>query len=194
MTLPASGSPLSFSQIATEWGKNPAFAVSLDTYHKGAEGAGPVTNLDIAPNVPSTPGTQINVSDFYSATHRGVMTVAGSISGQGTGIGTYTGSAYLHPDGTITGTLYSGTANWYTLTTGGIGNSYWVKFTVTGGSAYNAGLIPGTLYQLNVDRGVQYSATAGNTKAGNVGISIYSDSGGTVLVGSGGFSASLDNT
>jgi len=78
----------------------------------------------------------------------------------------------------------TGSANWATPTTAGIGSSYWVKITRTSGS-YPSGMTSGTIYSISTaPTAYLYSAYSGaNYSAGNV--DIYSDSGGATRVGGG---------
>lgn len=95
-----------------------------------------------------------------------------------------TGTVQLNTSGTITGTNESGDTAWYLPTGGTPGNSYWVKFTKNSGDAWNAGLTAGTVYALSSARALTWSVSGG-LKSANVTASIYSDSGGTNLVGTG---------
>jgi hypothetical protein len=80
----------------------------------------------------------------------------------------------------------TGSANWATPTTAGIGSNYWVKITRTSGS-YPSGMTSGTLYQIVAapysPTAYLYSASGAVQSAGNV--DIYSDSGGATRVGGG---------
>lgn len=80
-------------------------------------------------------------------------------------------------------TQSTGSANWATPTTAGIGSSYWVKITRTSGSPFST-LSSGVIYSLSTVRTITlYSASGPLQSAGNV--DIYSDSGGTTRVGGG---------
>lgn len=63
----------------------------------------------------------------------------------------------------------------------GVGAGYWIKFTLSSGDAWTAGLVAGTLYQLNSNRSIGWN-TSNGIKQAIVTASIYSDSGGTNLV------------
>lgn len=81
----------------------------------------------------------------------------------------------------------SGSTDWATPTTAGIGNSYWIKLTKTSGNTI-LGMTSGTIYALSTNRTV-YITTSGGFSSGT--IDIYSDSGGTTRVGGGTFSLQL---
>ena len=86
---------------------------------------------------------------------------------------------------TYVGNQCSGPTLWYAPATTGIGAGYWVKLTLTSGSAWDTGLVSGTLYQLTSTRSFTWTATASTSKTAVVAVDIYSDAGGTVLVTSG---------
>jgi len=73
--------------------------------------------------------------------------------------------------------------NWYLPTTAAIGNSYWVKFTLNSGSAWDSGLVNNTVYALTSNRALTWTVSTLNTsKSANVSVRFYSDAGGTTLV------------
>ncbi len=86
---------------------------------------------------------------------------------------------------TYVGNQSAGPNAWYLPFTTGIGNGYWIKFTLSSGSAWDSGPVSGTLYQLSSTRSLTWSATAGTSKTAVVSVQIYSDAGGTTLVTSG---------
>lgn len=86
---------------------------------------------------------------------------------------------------TYVGNQSTGPTRWYEPATTGIGNGYWIKFTLTSGAAWDSGPVDGTLYQLSSSRSLTWSATAGTSKTAVVTVQIYSDAGGTTLVSSG---------
>lgn len=57
-------------------------------------------------------------------------------------------------------TKISGPNNWYSPTTTGIGSSYDIKFTLVSGTAWDAGLVSGTAYNLGSDRQIALSSTS----------------------------------
>jgi hypothetical protein len=59
-------------------------------------------------------------------------------------------------------TKISGPNNWYSPTTTGIGASYDIKFTLLAGTAWNAGLVSGTAYNLSTDRQLALSSSSGD--------------------------------
>lgn len=97
---------------------------------------------------------------------------------------TATCSITFNTDGTITlvGNGSSGSPNWYSPTTTSIGSSYWIKAVLTSGSAWS-GIANNTLYALSSARSMTWSRATIGTTSGNATITIYSDSGGTNLVG-----------
>ena len=122
---------------------------------------------------------------------RVVVSWAGDISDQVFG-GSVSGSISINTAGTITGTHYTGQSEWYLPSGGTPGNGYYVKFTKTG-SAWNAGLTEGTVYALTSNRSVTWSAT-GSSKGATLTVSIYTDSGGTNLVGQGTVTVLVDGS
>lgn len=86
----------------------------------------------------------------------------------------------------------SGGPNWYTTTTSGIGSAYWVRFTLSSGSAWT-GTAAGTVTSLSSSPSVNWSrgGTAYGTTSATVTVQFYSDSGGVNLVATGGISASV---
>ena len=122
-----------------------------------------------------------------------ITSASGILSYATTGFAGNTGITYK-TDGTGPVTNDTGGDNvpWYTPTTAGIGNSYWVKFQLFATAGLNspwdtaAAISNNTIYSLNTDRVIRWSVGAGGvTKTASVNVLIYSDSGGTNLVGSG---------
>lgn len=97
--------------------------------------------------------------------------------------GSVSGNVSINTDGTISGTRYSGTSAWYLPSGGTPGNSYYVKFTATG-DAWDTGLVSGTVYALTSNRSVAWSESGADVAA-TLTVSIYSDAGGTILLGTG---------
>jgi hypothetical protein len=106
------------------------------------------------------------------------------------------GAIQLNTDGTITytGSGSGGASNWHTPTTGGIGSSRWVKFTLASGTAWDAGLAAGTVYALSSARQLQWMQSTAGSRAASVTVQIYSDAGGTALVSTGTVSAFVSLT
>jgi hypothetical protein len=98
-------------------------------------------------------------------------------------------------DGSITktGGVSDVLANWYFPSVTSIGSRYWIKFTKTAGSAWNAGLTDATVYALTSNRTLLWTA-AGGAKTASVTVEIFSDSGATVLVGTGTLTVEVDGT
>ena len=98
-------------------------------------------------------------------------------------------------NGTISGAGYTGgPTNWYSPTTTSIGNSYWIRFTLQSGAAWNTGLVSGTIYALSTARGITYTVNTAIALNAEVSVAIYSDSGGTNLVGGGLLDVSVDGS
>lgn len=123
--------------------------------------------FDITPGVqnPLATMTVRDVKPFISASAAILFASGGSI--------TYVGNQSAGPNA------------WYLPFTTGIGSGYWIKFTLSSGSAWDSGPVSGTLYQLSSTRSLTWSATAGISKTAVVSVQIYSDAGGTQLVSSG---------
>lgn len=120
-----------------------------------------------------------------------VLTWGGSIAHTLPG-GPATGSVSVNNAGTVTGSHYSGASAWFQPPVGTPGNTYYVKFTVVG-DAWDAGLTAGTVYALTSNRSVTWTVS-GAAKNGTATISIYSDAGGTALVGTGTVDFSVDGS
>jgi hypothetical protein len=85
-------------------------------------------------------------------------------------------------------TFSSGSANWATPTTAGVGSSYWIKVTRVNGIT-PSGMTSGTIYALSGSPSMFISAVfSGQTRLASGTIDIYSDSGGTTRVGGGTYS------
>ena len=82
----------------------------------------------------------------------------------------------------------SGSTNWATPTTAGVGSSYWIKITRVNGIT-PSGMTSGTIYALSISPSMYISAVySGQTRLASGTIDIYSDSGGTTRVGGGTYS------
>ena len=86
---------------------------------------------------------------------------------------------------TYVGNQSTGPTRWYEPATTGIGNGYWIKFTLSSGAPWDSGVTSGSLNQLSSSRSLTWSATSGTSKTAVVAVQIYSDAGGTTLVSSG---------
>jgi hypothetical protein len=92
-----------------------------------------------------------------------------------------------------TGDLSTYDTNWYTPTTVSIGNSYWVKFTLNSGSAWDSGLVNNTVYALTSNRALTWTvASYPSSKSAHVSVRFYSDAGGTTLVATHTLTVGLD--
>lgn len=103
------------------------------------------------------------------------------------------GHVSFETNGAITGFNLIGSAStkWFNPLITGIGNNYWIKFTLNSGDAWDAGLTSGTVYALTSDRTVAWSFTGYGTETANVTVNIYADSGGTQLVATNTFNVML---
>lgn len=131
---------------------------------------------------------------FAARANRNVVT-GGPVSGSATldavsFYATVAGTVTLNTNGTMTATdngltqsLSTCSPNWYSPTTVGIGSSYWVKFTLDTGNAWDSGLVNNTVYALSSARALTWTTTSiPGTKAATATARIYSDAGGTTLV------------
>ena len=100
----------------------------------------------------------------------------------------------FNTDGTVT--PLSGTSgSWGTPNQTGLGNFFWVRFHRTSGTGTYTGDAVDTWLALSASKQVQITAAgAGTVKTWNGTYEISSDSGGSVIVGSGNLSLSSDNT
>lgn len=123
--------------------------------------------FDVTPGIQNPLGTMTvrDVKPFVSASAAIIFASGGSI--------------------TYVGNQCSGPTLWFAPATTGIGNSYWIRFTLQSGAAWDSGVTSGALNQLNSSRSLTWSATAGTSKTAVVSVQIYSDAGGTTLVTSG---------
>lgn len=98
--------------------------------------------------------------------------------------GAASASCTINATGTITftGNTSSSANNWWNLFGGISGNTYWVKFHVTSGTAWTSGgLVDGTIYPTTSARVVGW-ATASSITA-TVVVTFYSDAGATIPIG-----------
>lgn len=108
-------------------------------------------------------------------------------------------SIFFLADGTVTSNASapntnSVLANWFAPTTGGVGNSFWIKFTLTSGNAWDAGIVNGAINALSATRSLTWTATTGTNKIGLVSVAIYSDAAGTTQVAGGTLSVDVEST
>jgi hypothetical protein len=189
MAMPTGTAAISFDQLRTEWGQAQS-NVALGSYYKG----GAIVKVtDTAPNVPASGA--ITMDNFHGtvkvATSGPVsdLTMADALSG--TAVGMITTTVSFGTNGAITAAdRTSGAAAWYSPLTTGIGSSYWLKVVGTG----FFGLTSGSIYALSTVRNVSWSIGIGQFINTSATFYIYSNSGGTVQVGTGIISVSLDNT
>jgi hypothetical protein len=135
-------------------------------------GASPIVIAAAAPN---------NASVFRTgAVCTGTITVNTSGTMTWTKVGTYL-------------TTPTSSKDWFNPSGGTPGNSYWVKGTNTGdvGAFSNTGVV----LALSTNRAFGVSSPAGGPQVfGGLRLDIYSDAGGTNLVGSGTFTIDVDGT
>lgn len=88
-------------------------------------------------------------------------------------------SLTFNPDGTLTRVNQMADpeitvvpTNWYTPTTGAIGEDYNVKFVLLSGTAWNAGLLNNTEYWLASARTVTWSLPVGGAVQASVAVSL----------------------
>lgn len=122
-----------------------------------------------------------------------------SLSSIGTIGAARSGTINFFSDGRITSSVSapdssSVLSNWFQPTTPGIGNSYWIKFTLSSGSAWDAGLVSGAINDLSVTRLLKWSVASGGLKVASVAVVIYSDAGGANQVASGTLSVDIEST
>lgn len=101
-----------------------------------------------------------------------------------------TATLTFNTDGTITyfkeNFNTTGPATWYGSTLAGVGSSYEIRFTLTSGDAWDAGLTSGTWYALSSARAISLTASTVD-KSSNVNFDIRLTSSGVIQTsGSGG--------
>lgn len=111
---------------------------------------------------------------------------------------THTGQINFNTDGTVSRAVTPPDSsnvlpNWYSTTTTGIGSNYWIKFTLSSGAAWDAGVVSGALNALSSVQSLKWTVTTGGTKLASVAVAIYADAGGTLLVGSGTLSVDIES-
>ena len=96
-------------------------------------------------------------------------------------------SLFLYTDGSlsVTGSTSSAGTAWFSTVGGTPGNSYWVKFVLDSGTAWNlGGLTSGTVYALSATRQIGWQRTINGMTTASFSIYIYADAAGTSLVAS----------
>jgi len=193
MPLQGSGT-ITIQQIATEFGGSTPH--NLSEYYRGG---GLVPNTPANSAIPTS--GQISLSQFYNSS-----AVSGAIVNPLTPVGgTYsaadaeafisaTCTLTVNTDGTTAiASATSGSAasgSWYSPTTAGIGNTHWVRFTVTANSASGTGgtvsFTPSTGWlQLNIARQVSVlalSAGTGRTQSATYTVEISTSNTGSPIV------------
>lgn len=102
----------------------------------------------------------------------------------GLGSGTLTAGISYATDGSTSSTFTGSAAVpglWYTPVGGSPGNSYYISFHKTSGTAWDAGLVDGTVYALSSPRALTW--TTGSGLAAVVTVSLWLDAGGTISAG-----------
>ena len=105
---------------------------------------------------------------------------------------TGSGSLIISSDGSIHGTRYVGAIAWYLPTGGTPGTGYYVRFTQVG-APWNPGLVANTVYSLSSSRTLTWTTLTAPLNS-TVTVRIYTDSGGTVLVGTGTVTVTVEST
>ena len=178
MTLPASGNPISISQIQTEF----ALGNNLNAYRG-------VTWWTDAGATGTFSAGAISMSEFYSKRVNSPFTVSlASLNGT-----THVASGYqvtitlsMNTNGTwnVQGDGWYSAGNWGTPTTVGIGSSYWVRFTRTQNAFAPGFASPSTGWlQLSSTQSVYvYNPANGGIATGIYTVEISTNSGGTNIV------------
>lgn len=105
--------------------------------------------------------------------------VSGLATNTAAGSGTSTAQIAFNNDGTMQGSLvYTGPTNWYTPTTAGIGNQYWMSVDSGAWQSMSSGILQ--------------SITGGNLSVSR-NIRIATDSGGTNIVATGSINLQVSN-
>ena len=169
--------------VATEFGWATPFSCATKTPRGGVATSG------------------FNLSTFVGKS--GAPTIVPSLTawscrGDGVSGNSTQGIFYVNGDGTLSGgaiggTVTSGSANWATPTTAGTGNSYYVKFTVTGGTSTTNTASAWTL----IGAGSKQISKTGTVGSGTCTftVQIATDAAGTNIVSSGtGFVVGYDHT
>ena len=179
MTLPASGNPISISQIQTEF----ALGNNLNAYRG-------VTWWTDAGATGTFSAGAISMSEFYSKRVNSPFTVSlASLNGTTTVSSgeTVTITLTITTNGTWNISGYEGqlaSGNWGTPTTAGIGSSYWVRFTRTQNAFAPGVASPSTGWlQLSSNQYVYvYNPASGGIATGIYTVEISTNSGGTNIV------------
>ena len=203
--MPLPTTSLNFSAIQTEFGgANP---ISLSEYYKGS--------LYVPTNqaTSATDGTAIAISGGIrfgmfrgltkSLSGGAVSAFGGNMTGSQFG-GTVTTTAsvtvIMWPDGTFTGgfTGNVGGVNsaagdvWYNPVTAGIGNSHWVRATVTGSVLTSGTINVWTQLSVNQSWVLRTAASAFSFKSSTLVLDVSSSASGSPIVASGSFSLQAD--
>lgn len=119
---------------------------------------------------------------FFEYTYNFFVDDIGDIEGTPTDA---SASLSIRTDGTIitTGNACNASANWYTPTTGGIGNTHWVSLDKLSGSDPTSGDSLGLVLPLTSNRTWTWTRTTIGTITGTFQLRIWGDALGTVLLG-----------
>ncbi len=185
--MPVPTTAVTLTSIQTEFGGvNP---VNLSEYYRGG------TYVPSGQSTSATDGTAISTSGTIRVgMFRGLTeTVSGTVLASGTDIWNAADVEYfsapsgasivVNSDGTVTRTgneTFGTPPGWFSPTTAGAGNSYWLRATVTSGSpttgTYNTWLALSSNRTFGVSR-----ASTGTTTA-DITFEIATDSGGTNII------------
>jgi hypothetical protein len=195
MTTPSTN--LGLGAVQTEFGgSNP---VAISEYYRGGSLVGSGTAAGTSGQQIATSGT-IRLGDFRAVS--AITLNDFDSSGGGADISSpYSTSCTitLNTDGTITWSVNSNgnwgveDTNWATPTTGGVGNSYWVRGTVTSGSPGMTSGTSDTWLQLSSARAWTFSRSTIGTTSGVYTLEIASDSGGSNIITTNTLTISIEN-
>lgn len=190
MTMPTG--PISFSQLQTEFGgANP---ISLSEYYRG----GSYVSASTSSAYGTIPGTGAIALGVFRGTNAAFITAAlGNRNASST-----PGSADIRSfsDGTLqisgsdSGTT---TVNWYTPTTAGIANTYWIKFVRQTGTAMTGSTQGAWLPMTSNYIWTLPNAAFGSVRSATCTIQIATSSAGTTIVSqtaTGGWQVVSDNS
>lgn len=112
----------------------------------------------------------------------------------GSGGGSLTAGIAYQTDGTTSATFTGHAAvpgQWYNPSgVGTPGNAYFISFHTVSGTAWNAGLVDGTVYPLSSGRTLLW--TTSSSLSATVTVSLWADAGGTVPAGTASLNVSIN--
>jgi hypothetical protein len=132
-------------------------------------------------------GTTWSMSSLYGKSSLVINNAISCASLSSTSGTSTTATINFNSNGSITyydPVLSSGSTNWATPTTTGVGSSYWIKITRTSGSV-TGGLPSGSVVSLSAGAQISLFGNIDDVLSSAGNIDIYSNSGGTTRVGGG---------